>query len=42
MNLVLDGHCPDYAKLVRQTMSGYPQEKIMSIINSSMKTVLGE
>ena len=41
MGLVLEGHSPDYDKLVRQTMLGYPQEKIQSIVTKSMKTVLG-
>jgi hypothetical protein len=36
MGLVLDGHSPDYDKLVRQTMLDYPKEKIQSIVNKSM------
>ena len=41
MAQIIDGHSPDYDKLIRKIMHSYPPEKISSIVEKTMKAFMG-
>ena len=41
MAQIIEGHSPDYDKLIRKIMRSYPPEKIMSIVGKTMKSFMG-
>ena len=41
MNLLLEGHCPNYEKMIRRILQAYPTEKISSICAGTMRSQMG-
>ena len=41
MNLVLEGRCPNYEKIIRPILQAYPAEEISSICEGTMRSQMG-